>query len=308
MGFLIGGPEETKVIESTPGAWTRPHAGPFAWEWIEAEKGEFNFDVTDWWLENTQIRGISILGTIWPYAGWDQESCHRTECEVSERDQFYPEIKLKQAKGIPKSRCAPCNMDDYKNFITMLVERYDGDGIGDMPNLQIPIKYWEILNEPSMQEEDLTFYKGTKEEYVQILKASHEAIKATCPDCEVVQAGAAGIDAKVLGYWSGIFSMGGADYFDIANIHFINFGDVGTLNVKKFKELLDRHGIDKPIWVTEAEYNSEGEILPSVKGAITAGASKIFFTRFYVGAKAPSKEAGQYTKVYDSVPEICEKG
>lgn len=40
--------------------------------------------------------------------------------------------------------------------------------------------------------------------------------------------------------------MGGAKYFDIANIHWI-------YNLEAFKEFLSRHKVNKPIWITEAE-------------------------------------------------------
>ena len=76
-----------------------------------------------------------------------------------------------------------------------------------MPNLKIPIKYWEILNEPEMNELGLTFYKGTGQEYVEILKNSNESIKATCADCKIVQGGAAGIRPEMLSYWEKIFDF-----------------------------------------------------------------------------------------------------
>ena len=181
------------------------------------------------------------------------------------------------------------------------MERYDGDGIDDMPNLIIPIRYYEILNEPEMKEPDLTFYKGTEKGYVEILKASNEAIKSACPDCKTVQGGAAGIIPYMLDYWKKVFELGGADYFDIANIHYINSGDLNTLNIKDFKKLMQEKDIDKPIWVTEAEYDSEEDVEISFKGALNAGASKIFFTRFKIGHKKDPSILNHYSKVYDKV-------
>jgi len=297
VGFLTGAPEEAETIALIKGGWVRPHSGPFAWGWIEKEKGDFNFDDVDTWAEEAQNNNVATLATIWPYADWDQAKCHSKECEVTTEDQFYPRGK---GDGIPKSRCAPCSMEDYKTFLTKLVERYDGDGIEDMQGLKLPIKYWEVLNEPEMKDAYLTFYKGTQEEYVQILKSSKEAIKSACPDCKIVQGGAAGIDTNMLAYWRKIFELGGDDYFDIANIHFINFGDLSTLNVKDFKKLLQEKGINKPLWVTEAEYESESQVESSFTGALNAGASKIFFTRFVVGQKGPPVP-GQYSKVYDNL-------
>ena len=301
IGFLTGTPQEAELISLIGAAWARPHSGPFAWGWIEPKKGEFDFIPVDEWIKKAQENKVAILATIWPYAEWDQKQCHSSSCEVASEDQFYPWGEI---GGIPKSRCAPCNLEDYKSFLSKLVERYDGDGIDDMPNLIIPIKYYEILNEPEMKEPDLTFYKGTEEEYVQILKLSNEAIKLACADCKVVQGGAAGIMPNMLAYWRKIFELGGADYFDIANIHYINSRDLNTLNVKDFKKLMQEKNINKPIWVTEAEYGSESQVEASAEGALNAGASKIFFTRFKAGQKSPPKP-GEYSKIYDRIPLKC---
>lgn len=300
IGFVPGAPEEAETISMIKAAWARPHPGPFAWGWIEKSKGNFNFEETDKWVKEAQKNNIAILATIWPYAEWDQKKCHDKNCEITAEDQFYPMLE----GGIPKSRCAPCNFEDYKNFLLRLVERYDGDGVGDMPGLEIPIKYYEILNEPEMKESFLTFYKGTQEEYVEILKGSYGGIKSACPDCKVVQGGAAGIMDSMISYWRKIFELGGGNYFDIANIHYINNGDLGTLNVNNFKKLVQEKNINKPIWITEAEYTSENEVEKSVDGALNAGASKIFFTRFIVGHKGPPMP-GEYSKVYDRMAEKC---
>src|SRR3989338_5396554 len=301
IGFLTGNPQEAELINLIGAAWARPHSGPFAWGWIEPEKGEFDFVLVDEWIEKAQENNVAILATIWPYAERDQKQCHSSRCEVASEDQFYPWGEI---GGIPKSRCAPCNLEDYKSFLSKLVERYNGNGINDMPNLLIPIRYYEILNEPEMKESDLTFYKGTEEEYVQILKLSNEAIKSACQECKIVQGGAAGIRYDMLSYWRKIFDLGGADYFDIANIHYINSGDLNTLNVKDFKKLMQEKNIDKPIWVTEAEYNSESQVEASVDGALNAGASKIFFTRFKIGQKGPPK-IGEYSTIYEKMPLKC---
>lgn len=301
IGFLTGAPEEAETIALIKGGWVRPHSGPFVWGWIEKEKENFNFDDVDNWAEEAQNNNVATLATIWPYADWDQKTCHDVKCEVSIEDQFYPRGK---GDGIPKSRCAPCSMEDYKTFLTKLVERYDGDGIEDMQGLKLPIKYWEILNEPELEESFLTFYKGTQEEYVQILKASNEAIKSTCLDCKVVQGGAAGADPHSLDYWKKIFDLGGSKYFDIANIHYVNYGDLSTLNVKDFKRIMQEKNVNKPLWVTEAEYESEEGVEQSFTGALNAGASKIFFTRFVVGQKGPPVPR-QYSKIYDKIVSKC---
>jgi hypothetical protein len=304
VGFVVGGPGETALVSQIGGAWARPHPGPFAWGFIEKSRGNFDFSATDNWVREAGSNGVALVATIWPYADWDQVACRSSACEVSAADTFYPQSKGGFMDGIPKSRCAPCDMAAYDSFLSRLVERYDGDGVDDMPGLQVPVKYWEVLNEPEMQSDGLTFFKGTKQEYVSILKASYETVKAACADCSVVQAGAAGTEAWMLAYWNGVLDLGAAQYFDVANIHYIRHGDLSTLNVRAFKELLAGKGINKPLWATEAEYDSESQIEGSVTGALAAGAEKVFFTQFKIG-QFGQPAPGQYSAAYDAVAAKC---
>ena len=159
------------------------------------------------------------------------------------------ELKIKVGK--------PCNMADYRDFIKKFVERYDGDGIEDMPGLRYPVKYWEIMNEPGLQGRDpseLKFFHGTPEEYLEILKASYSAIKEADPEAKVVMGGMAGMHGQFVEFWEPIIDEAGS-YFDIANIHSIDTDERREdLFVLKFKRFLKKHGVEKPIWVTEAQF------------------------------------------------------
>jgi hypothetical protein len=301
IGFLIGDPRETRTVSLAGGAWARPHPGPFAWQRLEPEEGGFTFHDADEWVQAAQANGVALLGTIWPFADWDQKTCHDASCEVSREDQFYPEAF--GPGGIPKSRCAPCDMEAYGDFLKALVERYDGDGVEDMPGLEVPVMYWEILNEPELGESFLTFFKGTEEEYVEILKVSYHAIKEACPECRVVQGGAAG-SGDTLEYWGRVFELGGGEYFDIANIHYISHWDRDTLNVRDFRALMDEKGVEKPIWVTEAELATEDDVVKSFRGALDAGASKVFFVSFTPGEEGPPAP-GRYAGVFDGLSTMC---
>jgi len=294
FGNLVGGWDEISSLKGLGSGWVRPHPGPFVWQWIEPSKGKFKWRLTDKWVKEAQRNDVSILGTIWPYADWDQEACHTSSCEVGPNDIFLPNFGESEGSYIPPSRCAPCNIDDYKEFLIQLVERYDGDGENDMPGLTNPIKYWEILNEPEMESQSLTFFNGSKEEYFQILKASYEAIKNACPDCQVLHGGAAGMTNLTLSYWEYLFDLGAGDYFDIANIHFLGGWDPATLNVKDFKNLLEQFGLTKPIWVTEAQFFSDEDMVSSIKGAMDAGASKVFSVGY-----------GDFSNLLEAYPSIC---
>lgn len=299
VGFLVGDPTEIQNAQMIGAGWIRPHPGPFSWGFIERTNNVYHFDETDKYVLEAQKNNISILATLFPYADWDQDG--NEECLINKEDQFYTGCF---GDGIPKYRCKPNDMNEYKKFLSDLVERYDGDGINDMPGLEIPILYWEISNEPSMQAEDLTFFKGTPKEYVEILEASYDAITSACPDCVIVQGGASGIHKEPMEFWEDVYSLGGAEYYDISNIHFISYGDQDTLNVKDFKDLMDEYEIEKPIWITEAEIGSSDKLINSFEGALEAGADKVFFTTFKIGKMGPP-EMGEYSEEYANLPDKC---
>lgn len=299
VGFLVGSAEEAENINLIGAGWARPHPGPFAWGDIETSPGVYDFSSTDYTVKLAQEHEISILGTIWPFAKWDQEG--DSSCKVSTQDIFYPKGP---GDGIPEYRCKPKDMEAYKNFLKKLVERYDGDGIEDMPGLEMPVLYWEILNEPEMQSNELTFFKGTEEEYVEILEVSYTTIKESCPKCKVVQGGAAGVQEEFLSFWENVFDLGGGAYFDIANIHCIGCED-SDLNVGEFKEVLDKYELNKPIWVTEVEFvNSNAQVLEMSENALNSGASKLFFVSFNVGGHSYSG-IGEYDERYETVVDSC---
>ena len=173
-------------------------------------------------------------------------------------------------------------MDDYKNFLIKLVDRYDGDGSNDMPGLTKPIKYWDIMNEPEFK----MFFKGSKEDFVETFNFSSKVIKEKQADAVIVMAGAAGMFPENKRYWKSVLPKI-KDHFDIANIHHIS-GPEGQCDkelwVDEFATLLKSVDIDKPIWLTEAMTCG-----PPVKAWVNAflnGAEIIFD----VGVNAPGRK------------------
>jgi hypothetical protein len=304
IGFVIGDPREIYSVRMIGAGWIRPHPGPFSWGWIEKTEGQYDYSSTDEWVKAAQDKDIGILATLWPYADWDQRVCQKESCKVAETDMFYPRAKGASLEGIPRSRCMPCNLEGYREFVGRLVERYDGDGVDDMPGLTQPIRYWEVGNEPALRSDELTFFKGTPKEYTDILNVTYDSVKNACPDCQVVQGGMEGIDPKFTSYWDQVYKAGGGEYFDVGNIHYINNGDLANLNVAKYRELLEKNSLKKTIWVTEAEYSSDSQVDASVDGAFKAGASKVFFTRFKVGDRGPPRP-GIFSPVYLKQPRKC---
>ena len=263
------------------GAYDRPNFELFQWGLIETSPGRYDFNMTDRQVRQSGEAGLHILANIQPFAKWDQEACH-TDLPVL-NSPVPPEFQT--TKGMP------CDMEAYRQFILKLVERYDGDGIDDMPGLVFPIKHWEVMNEPSFQD---MYFQGTPAEYVEVLKTTYEAAKKADPEASLVQGGMAGMMDICTEFWQGVFDAGGAAYLDIMNMHSIGHGE--HLNIPAFKEFLAANGIeDKPIWITEVQYEQSfktqglsnqdfAKILArSYIFALANGADKLF----YVNIKMP---------------------
>jgi hypothetical protein len=271
--------------------WDRPHPGPFSWHFIEPVKGRYDFSRPDRYVKEAQKRGVQILATIWPFVDRDQE-------------YWRSQPGWRASKGfemeLPTSRYKPHDMQSYRRFIKALVERYDGDGIDDMPNLKYPIKHWEILNEPETGRwSELNFFSGTAKDYLEILRASYEEIKAADPDAKVLNGGIAAAP-PLDEFWHEVFKDGGGEYIDILTIHRLDAHPY--LAVEAAKKFLAEYGQDKPIWVTEIQVPSgfldpltnetiseETQAVKIVQGYVKAfshGAEKLFYTSY---KEAPSK-------------------
>ena len=267
--------------------WVRPHPGPFVWNNIEKEKGVFSWDKADDNVKYAQSHNQTIIATIWPYSNWEQKSCKRKKG----RSPF--------GKRFAKYLSKPCSMENYKIFLSALVDRYDGDGTNDMPGLIKPIIHWEIMNEPEFK----MFFKGTEDEFVEIFNFSSKLIKSKQKNAVIIMAGAAGMFPESKKFWKSALPKI-KDHFDIANMHHITPPD-GKCDkdfwVGDFSKLLQSLNINKPIWVTEA-MTGVCRVIPAYINAFASGAEVIVD----VGVNAPGMKMskGSRKKLNNFIKEV----
>lgn len=76
--------------------------------------------------------------------------CHDVMIEVPGRPLVEavkrPPIDVSQ--HVEGTTYRPANVAKYQRWVRAVVERYDGDGVDDMPGLTAPIKHWQVDNEP----------------------------------------------------------------------------------------------------------------------------------------------------------------
>ena len=312
FGFLSGGPGEPERIKEFGGLWGRPHPGPFLWDSMQKVKnGDISYSKTDRLVKEYQEEGIGLLVTLWPFADWDQkQKSNASDYKVSENDEFLPRGPggmFQDMDYLPRYRGNPFDWKAYRKWVKAIVERYDGDGKNDMPGLKIPIKYWEVMNEPDLtapegaeDEGRLDFYTEDAEDYGELLIKTSEAIKEADSEAKILIAGAAGGNDRFLHFYRQVFADEKTILaFDIANVHCISNDEYESFNVEPYLKMLQDLGIDKPVWVTEAEamISDDQDInatqtMRSSKKALELGAERIFFTsqKFEGGGKPPVPE------------------
>ena len=168
----------------------------FGWRDIEPEKGNFDWEKTDF-----------IVGTALRYGGVD----------LIVRLDFQPEW----ARAGCSDQGPPNNLQDYADFVTAVATRYQGQ-----------IAAYQIWNEPNLAREWCD-QSPDPAAYAQMLRVAYAAIKAADPAATVISAGltptgltAAGRHAGRPPTWTRLYQAMGGDsegYFDLLGVHAAGF-------------------------------------------------------------------------------------
>ena len=128
----------------------RPGGHVFSWNVVDPQgDGAFDFTLPDRVVAAAQDVGVELLVSIYPRADPDPHEVVRIE--------------------------APASEEAYLHFVTALVERYDGDGHEDMPDLVTPIQRWEVGNEP----DTFNCEPSSWQAYADLVKTTASAVRAS---------------------------------------------------------------------------------------------------------------------------------
>jgi hypothetical protein len=174
----------------------------------------------------------------------------------------HSQLNSKNATPKPEYR------DLYAAWVTAVVERYDSDGVDDMPGLRYPVRHYEIGSELSSYEPEPVG------EYLAMLETAYAAAHAAYPDVSVAHAaflvmdlllndpapeeldGSATLprdDTHNIADIRAILDRG--DLFDVVNIHALAHpGEIEQL-VRWLNLEMDARGYRKPIIISDTSPN-----------------------------------------------------
>ncbi len=190
----------------------------------------------------------------------------------------------------------PDDMAKYGAYVQALVERYDGDGIDDMPQLRGPVRYWEVDNEPDLKNSMVARGAGapydaasfcTPAEYAKVLIASSTAIKAASSEARVLNAGLyRPFSEQGSGYFRDVVAVPGAlAAIEILSAHTYH-DDLDGERLAVGVRNLRFYAPTQPIWVTETSLGTNAQISAEDQGRMVAtftaraaleGADKLFW-------------------------------
>ncbi len=230
--------EEIKYIEELGVGTIRV---PLQWQLVKIRPGEYDWSTVDRLLKVAQTKQIEVLFNI---------------CTT-----FRVETQKHKYKGIPTQTEHPSiDKKEWVHFVETLANRYRGQGVN-----------YEIENEVNEE----AIWKGTLEQYLELLKAGYDVIKKADPIAKVLpSAMRCGILRNFQSGWVGQKAWKWHDgwlqpilstkKFDVVNVHNYYFPSDIIANGLTFRsylehihDLMKESGLgDRPIWITETGFVS----------------------------------------------------
>ena len=125
------------------------------------------------------------------------------------------------------------SLEEYGAYVEESVGRFRG-----------LVKYWQLGNEPNL------YQPGIPEKWAEILRVGYEAAKRADPECRVMWGGITGlnVDPDMV---DKLLAAGGGQYTDLIDLHlYVPIPEMDAL-LSKVRADLAKHGVDKPIVITE---------------------------------------------------------
>jgi len=145
-----------------------PRQGKHDYRWAALDEG-----VRQW-----QQYGVHIMMSLRFVSPWANAAPSLKPLYL---DGFLSWIPKNMADYVPK----PEHQQDLRDFIQALVERYDGDGVDDMPGLLFPILHYQVCNEAYNE----LFWGGSVEEYGAHLREVAQAARRANSQVKIILSG-----------------------------------------------------------------------------------------------------------------------
>ncbi len=161
------------------------------WDKVEKNKGECDWSELDDFFQKAHELGYTDDRIVLNVFGVPQWASSRPEAD-------WVNICVKEYATV-----IPRDMQDWRNFLQTIMRRY--------PN----VRNWELWNEPHLVGFSC-FWADSTENFVALLKAGYETVKAENKDNVVIMGG---IGMRYLPFYKEFLEKGGGKYYDVFGVH-----------------------------------------------------------------------------------------
>ncbi len=229
FGMHIGNPDKIPWPTVPFASWrlwdVAGSAGLTFWPHLEPQQGKWDFRTLDDCVELAQRHGVELVYTLGMTPKW---------AAVRPNDG--------SAYGDGPTPSEPKNMDDWRNYVKTVANRYKGK-----------IRYYEIWNEPNLKH----FFSGTPEQMVELAREAYTILKEIDSSIQVISPSI----FTDFGGWNWLdeyMSKGGKAYADIIGAHFYlgkGSPEDSLRLVREVQQVMKKHGLaEKPLWNTETGF------------------------------------------------------
>ncbi len=180
------GDTEVQMAKRAGGSFARFHV---TWMEIEPEKGKFNWEALDYYVDKCIEAGIRPVVCFYGTPRWASNT--------PDDERYVVHVWAYNAY-------AAKDINDWTNFIEKMVTRYKDR-----------VSTWEVWNEPHLRGYSC-YWHDTPENFVKLLKSAYETIKRVQPESTVWLGG---IALRYLPFYDRIIELGAGNYFDRIAIH-----------------------------------------------------------------------------------------
>lgn len=225
-----------EVLKKMGITWSRGNA--FKWFVVEPEPGKFDWQWSDWVVEQAEKNGIRLLGILGEPPAWAADP----KC-----------INTHKNAGRTGSR-KPRSVADWEKYVEAVATRYKG---------RVPA--WEIWNEVDWHPpKPAASFSGSTAEYFELLKAAYRAIRRADPEAKILVSGFGYGNACDQKMPFDLLDMGAANYCDYYNVHSYQ----GLWGIPELKQAVEKARPGMKLWQTEQMWHTIAD--PRAQAVLTA--------------------------------------
>ena len=160
--------------------------------------------------------------------------------------------------------------EQFAQAVAKLVERYDGDGVDDMPGLTYPIRVWELINEYSSTASG-PVSRPSRSLFIEMIRQGYQAVRNACSTCLIAYDPFDKNDTLALLNTVPASNIDIVSYHTYAPLDKPKFAD-DDYYILNFSGFLNTVGLSgKPVWGTEYAFYDNPTRNGSVEnGTVTA--------------------------------------